>query len=252
MAHTNRRLPAIISRSTLKYIAAVTMLIDHITLAFLERIPDSTTGWMLAGSSDSWYMVDRIGRGIGRQAFVIFAFFLAEGFVHTKNRKRYLLRLTLTAVVSEVPFHLVIFTGPIGSLRAEGVNTVVTLCLGFLALWAIELGKRQGTVWSLGLAACGVGVLCLAAQELPADYGALGVAVVVIFYLFRNVPYAGPAIVYVLISLCSGTEIFALPGCMLLCLYNGEKGKQSGKFFYLFYPLHLLAIWIVRWLIVGY
>lgn len=248
----NRRLPAVIDRSTLKYIAAATMLVDHITLAFLERITDSTTGWMMAVSSDRWYVLDRIGRGIGRQAFVIFAFFLAEGFVHTGNRKRYLLRLFLTALAAELPFHLLIYTGPIGSMRSENANTMVTLCLGFLAMWALELGRRRGTVWSRTLAVCGAGACCLAAQELPSDYGAWGVAAVVIFYLLRDVPCAGPAAVYVVMCVCSATEIFALPGCVLLCLYNGEKGRSRGSFFYLFYPLHLLAIWVVRMMLVGY
>ncbi len=252
MAGNSRRLPAVMSRSSLKYMAAATMLVDHITLAFLERVPDSTTGYMLAVSSDFWYMLDRIGRGIGRQAFVIFAFFLAEGFVHTKNRRQYLLRLALTALAAEIPFHLMIFTGPIGSMRTESANTMVTLCLGFLAMWALELGRRRGTAWSLALSGCGVVVCCLAAQELPSDYGAWGVAAVVIFYLLRGVPYAGPAAVYAVMCICSVTEIFALPGCVLLCMYNGEKGRSSGKFFYLFYPLHLLAIWIVRMLVVGY
>lgn len=252
MSGTNRRLPAVISRSNLKYIAAATMLVDHITMAFLERTLDSTTGWMLAVSSDFWYIVDRIGRGIGRQAFVIFAFFLAEGFVHTKSKKRYLLRLALTALAAEIPFHLLANTGPIGSMLTESANTMVTLCLGLLAMWALELGRRRGTAWSLALAGCGVAACCLIAQELPSDYRACGVAAIVIYYLLRNVPYAGPAAVYVVMCLCSETEIFALPGCVLLCMYNGEKGSGSGKFFYLFYPLHLLAIWAVRVRIVGY
>ncbi len=247
-----RRLPAVINRGNLKRLAAATMLVDHITLAFLERIPDEGTGWVLALSSDLLYAIDRLGRGIGRQAFVIFAFFLAEGFVHTGNRKRYLLRLILTAAAAALPFHLLFFTGPIGGTLHDSANTMVTLCLGLLAMWAVELGRKKGKPWSRILAACGAALCCLAAQVLPSDYGAMGVAAVLIFYLFRGIPYAGPAIVYVTMSLWNGSEIFALPGCVLLCLYNGEKGRSSGRFFYLFYPLHLLAIWIVRRMIVGY
>lgn len=123
--------------TALKWIAVLTMLIDHTTVCFLERT-QGPNGWMLASSSELWYRLDRVGRAVGRQAFPIFAFFIVEGYCHTRSRGKYLARLSAFAVISELPFWLLNYTGPIGSQLTRSVNVYATLALGLLAVWIVD------------------------------------------------------------------------------------------------------------------
>ena len=314
-----------VDRWTLKWFAAVCMVVDHATAGFMERILLFPEGKLLAMSSDTMYVIDRIGRAIGRQTFPIMAFFLVEGFYRTRSRSRYLGRLVLGALLSERPFYLLFYTGEAGSWMTVSHNTIWTLVLGFLAVWLTDViwgrqlpwrkeapqdsqqdsqvknsraknsqagdlqvrGSRMralpaGLVISVrtlaALTLC-AGIVCLA-QKAGVDYGGIGVAAVLACYLFRGIPYGGPAAMLVLLGCCNGLEWFALPGCLLLCCYHGDlysdryerKGKSRsdsaqpgdgggrkghihwvrGYVFYLFYPLHLLAIWGLRVLLVGF
>ena len=124
--------------TALKTFAVATMLIDHTTFTFLERTVSPLTGGMTASSAWTWYILDRVGRGIGRQAFPIFAFFIAEGYCRTHSRIRYLGRLALFAAISQLPFWLMCNTGPIGSTRSVDLNVYATLALGLLAVWALD------------------------------------------------------------------------------------------------------------------
>ncbi len=264
----------------LKRTAAVTMVVDHATLCFLERVIDPETGSIMLFTSQQLYIADRIGRAIGRQAFVIFAFCLVEGFFHTRNRGKYLLRLLLAAAVSELPFYLLNYTGEVGSWQTRSLNTLVTLSMAFAAMWltetiamryiraAVATGKEpsdgemtaclwpkraENKVWlrTIAAAACVLGI-CLAAKWLNTDYGVMGIAVVMIFYVLRGIPFAGPVTVLVLLGSWNWMEFFAAPACLMLCMYNGEKGKGGKAFFYVFYPLHLLILWGLRMVIAGY
>ena len=90
-----------ISAATLKWIALITMTIDHFAASGLfSQLAYGMVGWRLA---DQLYMLLRI---IGRLAFPIYCFLLAEGFRHTRSRERYALRLGLFALISEIPFDL--------------------------------------------------------------------------------------------------------------------------------------------------
>ena len=150
-----------LNATALKTFAAVTMLIDHITLTFLERTVSPITGGILAVSSWDWRILDLIGRGIGRQAFPIFAFFIAEGYCRTHSRGRYLGRLVLFAAISQLPFWLVCNTGPIGSTRSVSLNVYVTLALGLLVIWALDAvylrpaGLGNGYFLTPGMQRCG-------------------------------------------------------------------------------------------------
>ena len=106
-----------ISGSTLKMIAIVTMLIDHIGAAVLARLlmvnglgeldqtnADAIMQWLSANGALYWTYT--IMRMIGRVAFPIFCFLLVEGFLHTHDVKKYAMRLGLFALLSEIPFDL--------------------------------------------------------------------------------------------------------------------------------------------------
>lgn len=89
-----------LSGSALKIIAIVTMLIDHIAATVIIRI------LKFGGYNDGLYQLYRVMRNIGRIAFPIFCFLLVEGFMHTRDREKYALRLGCFAAVSEIPFDL--------------------------------------------------------------------------------------------------------------------------------------------------
>ena len=123
----------------LKYVAVVTMLIDHAACVFLERTQTADGRYLmdvLAGGA----LLDRILRAVGRQAFPVFCFFLVEGFFYTRSRVRYLIRLAVFALLSQEPFRQCIFPRS-DQLHA---NVMCTLLLGLLAIWCID---ALGTVF---------------------------------------------------------------------------------------------------------
>ena len=116
------------SAEQLKNIALVSMVIDHAAVGLIEQ-SELTSGaaWSLCGTAM---------RLVGRVAFPLFAFMIAEGAVHTRDRRRYALRLLLLAVISEIPFDLV--AGGTWLFPVDQ-NTVFTLLLGLLAVWVGDL-----------------------------------------------------------------------------------------------------------------
>ena len=104
------------SSFVLKVIACLTMLIDHAAVVFRADI-----------SADAYWVM----RGVGRLAFVIFCFFIVEGFIRTRSRGAYALRLGLFALLSEIPFDLMVY-GRV--MEMSGQNVYLTLLLGLLGL----------------------------------------------------------------------------------------------------------------------
>ena len=258
-----------LSETFLKRIAVLTMLVDHAAVIFLERTLDAETGVMLAGSQDALYYTDRILRAVGRQAFPIFAFCIAEGFFHTRSRGRYLARLAGVSVLSQLPFVLMNNAGPVGSGLPVSLNTMTTLSLGLLLVWLVELllkpeeGSLAGTegFFRAALAVAAVAGAYRLAQMLRMDYGGMGVTAVLLFYLLHGMPRLAPAAVWLWLGCGDAHEWFALPGCLLLYLYDGtrgtegmspEKKRREKYFFYFFYPMHLLILWGIRRAIWGY
>ena len=128
-----------LSGSVLKVIAAVSMLIDHFAVTILANDPEAFIPY--------FYFLDtpiglyRLFRDFGRLAFPIFCFLMTEGFVHTKSRIRYARNLLFFALLSEIPFSIMM--NDLGNFQKQ--NTLFTLLLGFLALWALE--RFAANVW---------------------------------------------------------------------------------------------------------
>ena len=168
----------------LKGIAAALMLIDHVGAILL---PETV-----------------ILRCIGRLAFPIFAFFIAEGYAHTRSFGRYLLRMAIWAAVSEVSFNLE--NGLIFDLTRQ--NVLWTFCLALLTLQGLEeLRRETGGARYLG---CGAALAAgfAAGELLRVDYGGWGVLSVALFYLCRQGRYARPGLLVgmlVLNGLCIGS-----------------------------------------------
>lgn len=123
-----------LSGTALKYIACTTMLIDHIGASCLEAgilRPALDAGALStdALASDPLYLLDGVLRFTGRLAFPIFCFLLVEGFVHTHDVRRYVRRLLLFGLISEVPFDLAFFRTPFDPSQQ---NVYWTLAFGVL------------------------------------------------------------------------------------------------------------------------
>ena len=220
-----------LSGSTLKIIAMVTMLIDHIGAAVLARM-------IIAGNVEL-YDTYRVLRMMGRIAFPIFCFLLVEGFCYTRNAKKYAARLCLFAVISEVPFDLA-FASKV--LEFEYQNVFFTLAIGLLTIMAYKKVAESAienpmTKWFLQLAVAVTGGF--AAELLKTDYGMLGVVVIVAFYAVRA--YRGAQIAMGCILFVE--NITALLAFVPVWLYNGTRGLNVKWLFYVFYPAHLLVLY---------
>lgn len=221
-----------LSQEALKLIACVSMLIDHIGAAF-------SLGWSF--------------RIIGRMAFPLYCFLIAEGARHTSNPKGYAFRLALAALLSEIPYDL--FT--CGSLTMQKQSVILTLLLGYLALVCMD----HIPFFPLNFLAAVP--FAWVAQKIHCDYGGNGVLLIALFGIAKDLPYAdlfraaGLAIMSTRMSPLKipllGTRVqiglFAFAAILPIALYSGEKrtiskGLQSA--FYCFYPVHMLLLWIMK------
>lgn len=213
----------------LKLIAMFFMLIDHFACVMLER------GMGLYGG---WYEVDRILRGAGRIAFPIFCFSVAEGFEKTSNVKKYMQRLILFALMSEIPFDLA-FRGRL--FAPDFQNVFWTLSFGLGAIIFYEQRMMQPWKRMLGLSAC-----LFLPYAFHTDYSFYGVLEILFLHLFRNDLPLAVLSGFTVLMLQSTKEIWAIFGFLLLFLYNGKRGRANKYLFYGFYPLHLLVLVLLK------
>ena len=228
-----------LSGNGLKLIAITTMFLDHIGAAILENpalydklgasslevdvfFNDPRLTWLL--------VVDLILRAIGRIAFPIFCFLLVEGFLHTRDLRRYAGRMLFFAVITEVPFDLAFS----GSWFAPGYqNVYFTLFLGLLAMTVLRrFGDRSPLGFLLALGCAGV------AELARVDYGAFGVVLILIFYLFRERKVARTVVG------CVATcwELTAPLAFLPIAAYNGQRGSWNGKLFYIELRVNFLFV----------
>ena len=234
-----------LSGTTLKLIACVTMLIDHIGASCIEAgllLPQMASSTLSSATVAALplFRLDQLLRYTGRLAFPIFCFLLVEGFTHTHDVKKYVGRLFLFGLLSEVPFDLAFFRTP---LNPANQNVYWTLALGVLAMALMQhFEDAEGNVeWKGRLAALGCAVL---AQLLNTDYGAIGVALIVALYLTRNNRKQQCIIGAVMMA----WELTAPLAFLLIWFYNGQRGRcpQWAKWaFYGFYPVHLTVLAVV-------
>ena len=236
-----RTSPGLLSASALKALAMTCMLLDHM--------------WATIVPGNFWMTC------VGRLAFPLYAFQLAEGFFHTADRRRYALRLLGLALVSEIPFNLVQFSTPFFPFHQ---NTVFTLLLGLWAISGLDRARQERTPRRIVLGLLTLAAACLLGGIGFVDYGVMGVLTVVLFYLLRDFPLARlaqlAAMVLLNIVFFKGQTIpllgfdfpiqgFAVLALVPIWLYSGKKGF-GGKGFqraaYLFYPVHLLVLYLLH------
>ncbi len=216
----------------LKIVAITSMLIDHVGAVFFPQLL-----WL---------------RLIGRIAFPIFAFLIVEGYVHTKDFNKYMTRLFIFALISEVPFDYA-FTGKIFS--ASHQNVLFTFVLGLIILYFIDNSKSEiikGLVF--------LGVFSIA-YITNVDYSIYGLLMILIYYVHRdkkllkyvliilvNLLIAGLMIVETRLSLFTLSQAFAFLAIPFIIMYNGKRGRNMKYLFYAFYPVHLAVIGLIRYL----
>ena len=212
-----------LSGSCLKVIAIVSMTIDHLGLYLLG-------GEDAADASATYHLM----RMAGRLAFPIFAFLLVEGYVHTRDIRKYMLNLFVAAVISDIPWML------LGGYDSH--NVMFTLLLGLMAVSFIDRFWRNRF---LTLAV--IGGIAILAEWLQTDYSWRGIFLICVLFMFRQKP---------LLAFTFGLPVlmvYGLAGCaaglMMPMLYSGQRGFATGwfakYFFYAFYPLHLMLIWLM-------
>jgi len=178
-------------------------------------------------------------RIIGRIAFPIFAFLIVEGFMHTRDVKKYIYRMIAFALITEIPFDFAFY----GTVNWGHQNVLITFTLALLALYIDrQYSRKVGIAAAFGLA--------LLAEFIGSDYGMFGVIVVMMFYWnydrFYNKLIFGTATLTLLVS---SYQIFDVMAMIPIGLYNGKKGIGVKYFFYVFYPGHLLILGMIHMLI---
>ena len=222
----------IIDGTTLKIIAMISMVVDHVGDLFFPGV--------------MW------PRMIGRLAMPIFSFCIAEGYAHTSNKKKYLLRMGLFALVSELPFDLA-FSGTIDFTHQ---NIMLTFFLSILALILFDLirGQKDPETDRYPVGKTVLGTLAAAAMAvvaflLRADYTFFAVIAVFLFYVFRQKhPAIRSGIGVAFLALTRTVGYYCATGFSYipLLMYNGKKGRGLKWLFYVFYPGHLLLLYLLK------
>ena len=210
--------------------AMLLMLCDHLQLTLLPDLP--------------------ILRCVGRLAFPLFAFMAVEGYLHTRSLKKYLLRLLMLAVISEIPFDLLVSGSVFDPMHQ---NVIWTIILGLCCIRAFEnisadLKKMLSAV---------VIIASLAAAIIArVDYSSAGVLTLLAFYAFRGNTVRCRlmqllSLAFINLVLLGGIE-FAFPyqalavlSLPIIWLYDGSQGPHNGFIKaanYLFYPAHMLML----------
>ncbi|MBR3795496.1 MAG: hypothetical protein IKK34_05655 [Clostridia bacterium] len=222
------------SSFSLRLIALLCMIADHAGLALFPNI----------GAF----------RCAGRLAFPLYCFLLAQGFIHTRSVRAYGRRLLLLALISEIPFDLLIF-GRVASGIEQ--NVLFSLLFGLMALYAADALHSRPL-----LAGASAALLCMGAMLCRVSYGWLGVILCLCVYYaqenkrFLSASLAAALLVYSLSLLCSGVtmswvlvSLCALFSLIPLLFYNGKRGLRHPALtfaFYAAYPLHIACLLVIR------
>lgn len=207
-----------VSSFYLKLLAVITMLIDHIGAVLLPE-----------------YILLRC---IGRIAFPIYCFLLVEGAVHTSDIRKYQMRLLFFALLSEIPYDLA-HSGTL--LRPDQQNVFFTLFLGLLGIRVLEKYNRGF------ISALTIFFITMSAGILQTDYSFGGVCFILAFYIFYRYNVAKYMSFIVLnFFFFGGIQNFAILSLIPIAMYNGKRGPKIKYAFYIFYPLHLFLLFLIR------
>ena len=227
----------ILDGTMLKIIAMISMVFDHVGDMFF---PDLL-----------WPIM------IGRLAMPIFSFCIAEGYIHTRDKNKYLLRMGIFALVSEVPFDLAFE----GKLNLTHQNIMVTFFLAILALKFFDLirGEKNEETGKYSAGKILIGTLAVIAMAVvallvKADYTVFAVIAVFLFYVLKDVGKffrTGAGVAFLAATRTVGYYCTTGLSIIPLLLYNGKKGRGLKWLFYAFYPGHLLLLYLLKLALTG-
>ena len=226
-----------ISGAVLKTIAVVSMFIDHAGASLVRRYISLTAGHVTPQQAALYKQIYYYMRRIGRLAFPIFCFMIVEGFLHTKDLKKYLSRMLLFAFLSEFPFDYALHHG---QAIFDKQNVYFTLLIGLLVLTGIR--AFYGRI-PLQLAVMVSGMIL--ARLLKTDYSYKGVFIIEMLYITRFTRFWQCACGA---SFMQYYEKMPTPLAFVpIWLYNGKRGRQHKMLYYFFYPGHLLLLGLLTW-----
>jgi hypothetical protein len=232
-----------LSGNTLKILAAIFMTIDHIGLLFFPG--------------------ESVFRIIGRLAFPIFAFMIAEGARYTKNKLKYFLQLFILGVICQIVYFIADGSLYMCILITFSLSLLILFSFKALKVAIFEENRRGGKIALCVLCFLGAVLLSyLTCSLLEVDYGFGGVLMPFFASIFdfsgvnapekikaldrvwvRTLTFGAGILIHALCSALS-IQIYALYALILLLLYSGERGRYKMKyFFYLFYPIHLVVLY---------
>ena len=222
----------------LKLIACITMFIDHFGDAIVPNLP--------VPNLVALYCTCRI---IGRIAFPIYSFLLVQGMTHTRNPYKYILRLGIGIPLAELPFDYLFE----GHFTWEYQNVLVTLTLGAVMLLCMQKTEEK---WQKMLMVIPFAML---AELCKCDYGGWGIGIIAVFALLDQLSLQTIGVLLInwmmnsalvpVFGLRIPIQLFAVLAMIPIAFYNGRKVTHSRVVqwvFYLFYPVHLLILWIFR------
>lgn len=224
------------SSFALHIIAMIFMLCDHMWATILDY------EWLTC---------------IGRIAFPIFAFLITEGYIHTSNINKYIKRMVIFAIITEIPFNLMVSASPIYPFHQ---NVLWTFVISLLTLKYLNFDNTKNIFKSILIILLAI----IIATVTMCDYFGAGVMMVVGFYIFRKSKFLQLLMmIYVNMILIQGYSYpidiagytyyfpqqgFAVLSLIFIWLYNGKQGyhaKWFKIFCYAFYPLHMLILYLL-------
>ena len=218
----------ILSGNGLKIVAMVAMLLDHAGVILFDNLP--------------------ILRLIGRLAYPLYAFLIAEGCRHTSSKLFYFLRIFALGMVCQVVYYFVD--------KSLYLNILLTFSVSIPLVYLLQTARKNAFLTALFLGVIiGLWIWCkrLYAYDIEFDYGFFGIMLPVLISVGDNkrersiLAFIG---LFILAQAMGGNQMWSLLAVPLMLLYNGKRGKWNMKsFFYLFYPLHLAILYGISYLI---
>lgn len=227
-----------LSGNALKYIALAAMTVDHVATAFLTGVPAA-------------YIPMRV---IGKLTMPIMCCMLAEGYRYSRSLPKYYLRLFIFAAVSAVPYSLFLYDT---WFYYKDFNFLFTLLFALAAINIYDKIKNKIPA----LLAAMVPVAC----SFFCDWGVTAPLFALAFFIAGKDPYKrfamsnAIALAYIIVTLFTEsfstvlTSLGLLLAPILLCFYSGSRGSRSPLnkwLFYVYYPLHLAALALIRFCVV--
>ena len=233
MATITKNAPGL-TGNQLKLFALIAMTCDHIGVQLFPKL-----------------LILRI---IGRLALPIFAYMIAQGCRYTKNKKKYLLTIAAVALVCQLVYFF--------AMQSLYQCILVTFSLSICLIFALDAAIQKPSIANSAFALCSFATVWFISEGLPkilpgfyVDYGFIGILLPVLIWLGRNKWEALIlcGIGLVLLSFGAGIQWYSLLTLPILALYNGARGKAKLKYlFYIYYPAHLVVIYLVSLLLGGY